>query len=192
MSAKSEKDREQAGKESAEKLLSRWSRLKQEAKKQPAAGPQFAPGTDPKALPPELPSVDKLTIDSDFRGFFHPKVDEDLRRTALKKLFSNPRFNLMDGLDVYIDDYSKPDPLPAGMLAQLRQAQQIIEWAKEKTEDAGEKAAAPHAEDLPASPTVGGVLETEADMQRVPVSHRATTGPADAEQPNPPPAPPQT
>jgi hypothetical protein len=40
----------------------------------------------------------------------------------MKKLFSDPRFNVMDGLDVYIDDYGKPDPLPAGMLRQLAQS----------------------------------------------------------------------
>ena len=32
---------------------------------------------------------------------------------AMKKLFTDPHFNVMDGLDIYIDDYRKPDPLPA-------------------------------------------------------------------------------
>ncbi|MEY4753990.1 MAG: hypothetical protein RJA44_1665, partial [Pseudomonadota bacterium] len=36
------------------------------------------------------------------------------------KLFSDPHFNVMDGLDIYIDDYGQPDPLPPGMLEQLR------------------------------------------------------------------------
>jgi Protein of unknown function (DUF3306) len=119
-----------------EKFLSRWSRLKQETREQPPANPQPAmPTADPGAPPPELPPLDKLTLDSDYRGFFHPKVDENLRRAALRKLFSDPHFNVMDGLDVYIDDYSKPDPLPAAMLAQLKQAQKILDWAKEKKED---------------------------------------------------------
>jgi hypothetical protein len=112
-----------------EAFLSRWSRLKQETKDQPSEkAPEKA--VDPKAPPPELPPLDQLTPDSDFRGFFHPKVTEDVRRSALKKLFTDPHFNVMDGLDVYIDDYSKSDPIPAAMLAQLRQAQQILEWAK--------------------------------------------------------------
>lgn len=119
-----------------EKFLSRWSRLKQDTRAQPPADPKPAvPAADPEAPPPELPPLDKLTLDSDYRGFFHPKVDENLRRAALRKLFSDPHFNVMDGLDVYIDDYSKPDPLPAGMLAQLKQAQKILDWAKEKKED---------------------------------------------------------
>jgi len=41
----------------------------------------------------------------------------------MKKLFSDPRFNVMDGLDVYIDDYSIPDPLPLEMLKKLRQSE---------------------------------------------------------------------
>ncbi|MFO1283188.1 MAG: DUF3306 domain-containing protein [Burkholderiales bacterium] len=66
-----------------------------------------------------LPDVDSLTFDADFSAFLQPKVDESVKRAALKKLFSDPRFNVMDGLDVYIDDYSKPDPLPPGMLERL-------------------------------------------------------------------------
>jgi len=134
-----------------EEFLSRWSRLKRETKEQP---PQMAPETvpekavDPKAPPPELPPVEKLTLDSDYRPFFNPKVDEDVRRAALKKLFSDPHFNVMDGLDVYIDDYSKSEPIPAAMLASLRQAQNILKWAKgeddEKKQDAPAELSAPH------------------------------------------------
>lgn len=114
-------------KEEKEPFVARWSRLKQETKEPPQKAPEKP--ADPKA-PPQVPPLDKLTFDSDYRAFFHPKVDEDVRRAALKKLFSDPRFNVMDGLDVYIDDYSKTEPIPAAMLAQLRQAQNILEWAK--------------------------------------------------------------
>jgi len=128
-------------------FLSRWSRLKQEAQDQPPQDKAPEKAVDPKAPPPELPPADKLTFDSDYRAFFHPKVDEDVRRAALKKLFSDPRFNVMDGLDVYIDDYSKTEPIPPAMLAGLRQAQKILEWAKgqdpDKTEEGAGKRAGP-------------------------------------------------
>jgi hypothetical protein len=119
-------------------LLSRWSRLKEEARQTP---PQPAPekAADPKAPAPELPPIDKLTSESDYRAFFHPKVGEDVRRAALKKLFSDPHFNVMDGLDVYIDDYSKTEPIPAAMLAQLKQAQNILKWAKEDEAERAKK-----------------------------------------------------
>jgi len=125
-------NREQGGTET-EPFLSRWSRRKEEALRSP---PEPAPGktVDPEAPAPELPPLDQLTPASDYRAFFHPKVNEDVRRAALKKLFSDPHFNVMDGLDVYIDDYSKSEPIPAAMLASLRQAQNILGWAKEDEE----------------------------------------------------------
>jgi len=117
-----------------EQFLARWSRLKQEAQDHPPQEKAPEKTVDAKAPAPELPPLDKLTLDSDYRAFFHPKVDEDVRRAALKKLFSDPRFNVMDGLDVYIDDYSKSEPIPPAMLAGLRQAQKILAWAKEDEE----------------------------------------------------------
>ena len=128
----SRKPDEPAAGEDREAFASRWSRLKKEARQSPPPAEKLA---DPKAPAPELPPVDKLTIDSDYRAFFHPKVGEDVRRAALKKLFGDPRFNVMDGLDVYIDDYSKTEPIPPEMLAGLRQAQAIIASAKADTED---------------------------------------------------------
>ena len=81
-----------------------------------AASPGVPPesiATKPAAAEPAipLPSLESLTIDSDFSPFMQPGVDEALKRTALRKLLRHPRFNVMDGLDVYIDDYSKPSPL---------------------------------------------------------------------------------
>ncbi len=150
--------------EDNEKFLLRWSRLKQETREPPPADPQSAvPVADPTAPPPELPPLDKLTLDSDYRGFFHPKVDESLRRAALKKLFSDPHFNVMDGLDVYIDDYSKPDPLPVEMLAQLKQAQKILDWAKEKKED-------PVVATDPAEPSAATVPTAVADHTAPPAA----------------------
>jgi hypothetical protein len=67
----------------------------------------------------------------------HEKVDERVRRLALKKLFSDPRFNVMDGLDIYIDDYTREDPIPAGMLAQLEHARVTLFVEEEKAPDAG-------------------------------------------------------
>jgi len=166
--------------DSKEAFLERWSRVKQEAKDQPP--PEKAPekAVDPKAPPPELPPVDKLNIDSDFRGFFHPKVGEDVRRAALKKLFSDPRFNVMDGLDVYIDDYSKTEPIPPEMLAGLRQAQNILRWAKEDTEERERKekelqaAAQPKLEPPAAQAAPGQATENVPDAASVAPSARST------------------
>jgi len=139
--------------ESGEPFLSRWSRKKEETREAPPPAKQEA---DPKAPAPELPPVNKLTIDSDFRAFFHPKVEEGVRRAALKKLFGDPHFNVMDGLDVYIDDYSKSEPIPPEMLAGMKTAQDILRWAKEDKDEfdrlEAQKAAEKKALELPPQP----------------------------------------
>lgn len=128
-------------------FLTRWSQRKIEARAAQAEAPALAEEETPV---PQLPPIEELTPESDFSVFMHPKVDPDLRRAALKKLFSDPHFNVMDGLDTYIDDYSKPDPLPPGMLAGLRQAQQILAWAQQTKDEAAKRIAgepAPALED---------------------------------------------
>ena len=132
-------------------FFDRWSRLKTEAREAPVQPPAEAAPAKAEEAPPELPPVHTLTMDSDFTGFLHPKVDEDLRRTALRKLFSDPHFNVMDGLDVYIDDYSVSEPIPAAMLAGMKQAQRILRWAEGgDDEEAAEPAEAADSE-APAS-----------------------------------------
>ena len=109
---------------SADDFFSRWSRRKQESaeEKKPDATPAApdAPVAPAEELPPPtLDDVAALEHDADFRRFVAPGVDETVRRSAMKKLFTDPHFNVMDGLDIYIDDYNKFEPLPAAMLAML-------------------------------------------------------------------------
>ncbi|MGH8660351.1 MAG: DUF3306 domain-containing protein [Burkholderiales bacterium] len=157
--------------EDREPFLDRWSRRKQEVQSDVPPQQPVEKAADPAAnlkTPPELPPVEKLTFDSDYRAFFHPKVSEDTRRAALKKLFSDPRFNVMDGLDTYIDDYSKTEPIPPAMLAGLKQVQNILEWAKGN--DPERKEAGREERAVPGSPAA---LE----------EHGAPPVPALAEQP---------
>jgi len=74
-----------------------------------------------------LPPIESLTPQSDFTPFMRPDVDPALKRAALRKLFTDPHFNVMDGLDVYIDDYSKPDPIAPEILRTLVQARYIFD-----------------------------------------------------------------
>lgn len=78
--------------------------------------------TSPAEPPPTLDDVARLTRDSHYARFVQADVDPAVKNAALKKLFTEPQFNVMDGLDTYIDDYGKPDPLPASMLRQMAQA----------------------------------------------------------------------
>ena len=129
-----------------EGFLSRWSRRKAqlrsgvEVEPAPAAAPVVAtpptptlpvapPAADaeppPVAEAPPLPTMDDvaaLTRESDYARFVMPGVGDDVKSAAMKKLFSDPHFNVMDGLDTYIDDYNKPDPIPLAMLRQMNQS----------------------------------------------------------------------
>ena len=114
--------------------FSRWSRRKLEgAAEKPAPAPTSshaaaaapplatASGASVPSAPVELPPVESLTFESDFTAFLRPGVDDKVKRAALKQLFRDPRFNIMDGLDTYIDDYTKADPIPPDILADLMQ-----------------------------------------------------------------------
>ena len=78
-----------------------------------------APANEPL---PTMADVEGLTRESDYSRFVTAGVDEGVKRAAMKKLFSDPHFNVMDGLDTYIDDYGKPDPIPLAMLRQMNQS----------------------------------------------------------------------
>jgi hypothetical protein len=67
--------------------------------------------------------------------FMKADVDPQLRLSALKKMFTDPHFNQMDGLDIYIDDYTKPDPIPLAMLKRLNQSRLLNLFEDEPAKD---------------------------------------------------------
>jgi Protein of unknown function (DUF3306) len=71
---------------------------------------------------PTLADVGALSSTSDYSRFVLPGVERAVSNAAMRKLFSDPHFNVMDGLDTYIDDYGKPDPIPESMLRRMNQA----------------------------------------------------------------------
>jgi len=75
--------------------------------------------------PPTLEEVKSLTPASDFSRFVAPGVDSGVKNAAMKKLFADPHYNVMDGLDTYIDDYGRVDPIPKSMLRQMVQARML-------------------------------------------------------------------
>lgn len=84
-----------------------------------------SPAAAPEPPPLTLDDVRQLTPDADFTPFVARDVAPEVRNAAFKKLFADPKFNVMDGLDIYIDDYSKPDPLPASLARQLVSARSL-------------------------------------------------------------------
>lgn len=127
----------------ADGFLGRWSRRKLDVKEgrpveaepvkeveakapSPQSSPASGRGSEVPAAPvieqpppPTLEDAQALTPTSDFTRFVKADVSPEVKNAAMKKLFSDPHFNVMDGLDVYIDDYGKPDPIPESMMKQL-------------------------------------------------------------------------
>ncbi|MEX2197775.1 MAG: DUF3306 domain-containing protein [Burkholderiales bacterium] len=127
-------------------FLRRWSQRKLDTAAAPApAKPAAEPATPP------LPSPDSLTFESDFKVFMHAKVEQGVKRAALKKLFSDPHFNVMDGLDVYIDDYSQDDPIPQAMMASLEHAKATL-FGREEQNKQDPEPHLPQSEDVAQAP----------------------------------------
>jgi hypothetical protein len=89
-----------------------------------AAPPALPPDNEPEqaAQPLTLADVDGLGIESDYKPFLAKEVTPEVKNAAFRKLFSDPHFNVMDGLDTYVDDYSKPTPMPDSVLRQMASA----------------------------------------------------------------------
>jgi hypothetical protein len=112
----------------AESFFARWSQRNAEAaQERQAASPALPEPKEAPKPPPTIEDVAALTSESDFRPFVARGVDESVRRSAMKKLFADPQFNVMDGLDVYIDDYHTFDPIPPAMLAMLNHAKGLLD-----------------------------------------------------------------
>jgi hypothetical protein len=120
-----------ADEEKKEAFLDRWSRLKRDSVEEKK---------EEESPKPALPPVDKLTPESDFTDFMHPKVEDALRRVALKKLFSDPHFNVPDPFEAYSGDWTGGEPIPEEMLAALNQAKRLL-FDETKKEEAKEQVA---------------------------------------------------
>ena len=137
----------------ADGFLGRWSKRKAGLEADPVEKKVEVP-KDSSPVPstekiedeaPPLPTLDDVAkidrFDPDFSAFMKPDVDPTVQQAALKKMFTDPHFNIMDGLDIYIDDYSKPDPLPPGMLERMVQSDMLNLFSK-STEDTAKEVAA--------------------------------------------------
>lgn len=91
-------------------------------------------------------------------------IDPDLRRAAIRTLVRDPRFNVMDGLDVYIDDYSKPDPIPADWMDKLNALKNLGHPVDEPPQEADENddPGVEEASREAASPPEAGISEHDA------------------------------
>ena len=102
----------------------------------------------PAAPAPTLDDVQSLTPQSDYTPFMARGVTPDVKNAAMKKLFTDPHFNVMDRMDVYIDDYGQPDPIPLAMLRQMNGAK-FLNLFDDDTETPAAKALGALRTDVP-------------------------------------------
>jgi hypothetical protein len=156
-------------------FLERWSRRKTAARKGETAVEPLSASTaielsDENAasaeaeLPPQLtdadmPPLESLDKDSDYSVFMSPKVSDQLRTQALRKLFHLPAFNITDGLNDYDEDYTQFAGLGSVVTHEMKRLLKRELEAKAASADAVvpvTQEAAPPAEDA--------VAEKDADM----------------------------
>jgi hypothetical protein len=164
-----------------EGFVSRWSRLKSEARKAPAetqddaqrqpaatadaeaalpAPPDDARGRGPDdAHPPapfdpaSLPDVESLTFESDYTAFLQEGVPRELRNRALQRLWrSDPVLANLDGLLEYGEDYTAVGTKKTLVRTAYRVGRGMIDRALEE-EKAESEATGPLAGDAGTPPS---------------------------------------
>jgi hypothetical protein len=174
----------------SEGFLGRWSKRKQEAREAAPERQAAPPVTPPIPLPDDgavalapadrvpaagaaddadappaltLADTESLTLASDFKPFLAQNVAPEVKNAAFKKLFADPHFNVMDRLDIYIDDYSIPSPLPESVLRQMASAKFLNLFAEEEAPAHGSGADVALREETPRSEVLASdVAQSEA------------------------------
>jgi Protein of unknown function (DUF3306) len=133
-----------------------------------ATSPAAVLAADSHAVP-VLPDTATLTPSSDFVPFFQPNVAPEIRNRAVKALFADPHFNVMDGLDTYIEDFTENAPIPATWVEKLARLE-----AEKRQREATQPADSAHLETAPVEP-----LQPERIATRdVPETHPQAPPPA--------------
>jgi len=172
----------------ADGFLGRWSRRKAGLKPEglDGAAPELKPKVTPspasqdkktlestsapaeeETLPPTLEDAESIDrFAPDFSAFMKPNVDPVVQQAAMKKLFSDPHFNIMDRLDIYIDDYSIPDPIPMEMLKRMVQSESLGLFRKFE-DGPGAKVLAESAEEKALEPEPEAIATAEPDPAEI-------------------------
>ena len=129
------------------KFFGRWSRLKSgeavepgpklDSKLEGVANPQAhqISKSEEDLYQPQLPTLEDAQrmdhLATDFSMFMKPGVDPAVQELALKKMFADPRFNVICPMDEYVLDASMFTPMPESMLKRLAQSRSLNLFAKE-------------------------------------------------------------
>ncbi|MCG6871799.1 MAG: DUF3306 domain-containing protein [Gammaproteobacteria bacterium] len=179
-----------------EGVLQRWARRKSESQLEAEPAPPAEPLTaepsaelpgEPDKTDADMPPIESIHEDSDVSDFFSPGVSDKLRQSALKKLFRSAKFNIVDGLDDYDDDFTTYEALGDIITSDMRHQMELIQERAEAALAAGE---AQTGEEAAASQAAGTGTDTatatDTDTETDPGSGTESISSAD---PAPEPAP---
>lgn len=114
----------------------------------------------------DMPPLETLHEDSDYSGFMSPKVSDELRNLALRKLFHSGSFNQRDGLDDYDDDFTSFEKLGDIVTADMRyQMERVKEAVGDSNSGAEELADGDERTALETAIDTGTVVDAETDSE---------------------------
>jgi len=189
----------------SENFFDRWSRRKKEAREEVPPPPTVEEAEKPadarvetaavlpearhptaglptegqeEVPPPTLADAQALTPESDFRPFVGRNVAPEVKNTAFKKLFADPQFNVMDGMDTYIDDYSESTPIPGNVLRQMASAKFLKLFDDEEEEERKAQETAGKSAETPQDAAPTDVAQSEHPGDSLPSQRVADAQPA--------------
>jgi hypothetical protein len=127
----------------------------------PMVEPMVGQGAEQHAEPPvltdeDMPPIESLNEASDFSGFMSPGVSDELRKLALRKLFSATAFNVVDGLDDYDEDFTTFEKLGDIITSDMRYQ---MERVAESLEDESDLSEVDEVEDVASQATKPDEIE---------------------------------
>ncbi len=127
--------------EDEEGFYRRWSERKLASRQSPVEPPEKHDEAEPPPPPgdEDMPPLESLDENSDYSGFLSPRVSEELRQQALRKLFFGSAFNVCDGLDDYAEDFTSFEKLGDLMTADLRHRLEREAQREKAAEERAEK-----------------------------------------------------
>ncbi|HSH57241.1 MAG TPA: DUF3306 domain-containing protein [Halomonas sp.] len=118
----------------------------------------------PGSLDHTLPDPDTLPAEADFSAYLQQGISRQLRRRALRRLWSAGNYGVRDGLDDYDENYNEVlKPLARDMAEQLRRWTRPSEEALEETPQEAQHAADDVDTGAQASPPGESPLDAQRD-----------------------------
>ncbi len=135
-----------------------------------------AGAAEPVKTDEDMPDLESINDASDMRDFFSPGVSEQLRNQALRRLFRTARFNVIDPLDDYNEDFRNFELLGDLVTSDMRHRMDMDEQRRKEAAEADD--ASREAEPADAASVEDSEEEEPEDFDETTVTRRNGEEPA--------------